>query len=213
MATDARTVVLVEGLSDRVALEVLADRSGRDLGAEGVAIVPTGGASAVGTFAASILERGTRLAGLYDVGEVTVVGRQLERAGAGTRLDRAGLEAIGFFACDADLEDELIRALGVDGVEDVLARQGDLASFRRVQRQPAQRDRPVTAQLHRFLGTRSGRKWHYAALLDRRAGARRRPAPADAPPGRRLNLRSVLQNRLDRAGTEGQDGLTAAAWR
>ena len=47
----------------------------------------------------------------------------------------------------------------------MLARQGDLASFRRLQRQPAQRDRPVTAQLHRFLGTRSGRKWHYAALL------------------------------------------------
>ena len=55
--------------------------------------------------------------------------------------------------CVDDLEDELIRALGVDGVEAVLDRQGELASFRRLQRQPAQRDRPVTEQLHRFLGT------------------------------------------------------------
>jgi len=165
LAAGARTVVLVEGLSDRVALEVLADRLGRDLAAAGVAIVPTGGATAVGAFAAACRARGARVAGLYDAGEAAVVARMLARAGAAPDLDRRGLEDIGFYACDADLEDELIRALGVDGVEDVLARQGDLASFRRLQRQPAQRDRTATAQLHRFLGARSGRKWQYAALL------------------------------------------------
>jgi hypothetical protein len=165
VAPGAGTVVLVEGSSDRIALEVLADRHGRDLAAEGVAVVPTGGATALGAFAARFLDRGLRVAGLYDVGERRVVSRVLARAGVGRDLDGAALERLGFYACVDDLEDELIRALGPDGVVAVLERQGDLASFRRFQRQPAQRDRPVGAQLHRFLGTRSGRKGQYAALL------------------------------------------------
>ena len=41
---DPRTVVLVEGSSDQVALEALAERRGRELAAEGVAVVPMGGA-------------------------------------------------------------------------------------------------------------------------------------------------------------------------
>src|SRR5882672_4984708 len=41
----ARAVVLVEGLSDRRALEALAARRGRDLGAEGVSVVSIGGAT------------------------------------------------------------------------------------------------------------------------------------------------------------------------
>jgi hypothetical protein len=162
---DTRCVVLVEGLSDRVALEVLADRLGRDLAAEGVVVVPTGGASAVSAFAIEFAARQLRLAGLYDAGEERLVVRALARVGVSGAVDRRGLAAAGFFACEDDLEDELIRALGTAGVEAVLERQGDLTSFRRFQRQPAQRERPVAAQLHRFMGTRSGRKWQYAALL------------------------------------------------
>jgi len=71
----------------------------------------------------------------------------------------------GVFACDADLEDELIRALGTAAVEAVLEAEGELASFRRFQEQPAQRGRDLHAQLHRFLGTRAGRKIRYGALL------------------------------------------------
>lgn len=174
-----RTVVLVEGLSDRVALEVLADRRGRDLAAEGVVVVPTGGATAVGTFAARVGERGLGLAGLYDAGEEVMVRRVLQRVGITAGPDRADLEERAFFACVDDLEDELIRALGADGVEAVLERQGDLASFRRFQRQPAQRDRPVRAQLHRFMGTRSGRKWQYAALLTDAVDLDAVPPPLD----------------------------------
>ena len=47
-AVDA--VVLVEGESDRAAVDALAKRLGRDLDAEGVSIVAMGGASAVGDF-------------------------------------------------------------------------------------------------------------------------------------------------------------------
>ncbi|HEU4842337.1 MAG TPA: TOPRIM nucleotidyl transferase/hydrolase domain-containing protein [Ilumatobacteraceae bacterium] len=176
-----RVVLLVEGLSDRVAVEVLADRRGHDLAAAGVAVVPMGGATAVRAHAERFGPggRGLTLGGLYDAAEERAVGRALERAGLGTGLDRAALEDLGFYGCDADLEDELIRALGVAGVEAVLDRQGDLASFRRFQAQPAQRDRPAAAQLHRFMGTRSGRKWQYAALLTDAVDLAAVPRPLD----------------------------------
>ncbi len=45
-----RSVVLVEGSSDRAAHEVLAARRGRDLSAEGVAVVTMGGAKNIWRF-------------------------------------------------------------------------------------------------------------------------------------------------------------------
>ncbi len=48
---------------------------------------------------------------------------------------------------------------------DVVEQQGELALFRTFQKQPAQRERPVEAQLRRFLGTHSGRKAQYARAL------------------------------------------------
>ncbi|MDT0530609.1 ATP-dependent endonuclease [Micromonospora sp. DSM 115977] len=165
--TDARTVVLVEGPSDRVALETLAARRGRDLDAEGVRVVAMGGATNVGHFLDQLgpAGRGLRLAGLYDEAEEGYFRRGLERCGFGVDLSRADLTALGFYVCVADLEDELIRAVGVAGVRAVLAAEGELRSFDLFQRQPAQRGRAVEAQLRRFLGTRSGRKSAYARLL------------------------------------------------
>jgi hypothetical protein len=61
-------VVLVEGLSDRIAVETLAARQGRDLAAEGVAVTPIGGAQAIGRALAG-LRPGVRVAGLCDAGE------------------------------------------------------------------------------------------------------------------------------------------------
>ena len=75
------------------------------------------------------------------------------------------MEALGFFVCERDLEDELIRALGVDAVERAIEGEGELASLRIMQRQPAQRDRPAAEQLRRFIGTRSGRKIRYGHVL------------------------------------------------
>ena len=61
-----RTVVLVEGVSDKVALEALAARRGRDLAAEGVSVVAIGGAQAIGRFLALYGPQGSNvgLAGL-----------------------------------------------------------------------------------------------------------------------------------------------------
>lgn len=164
---EAAAIVLVEGFSDQIAVETLAARSGRELEDEGVAVVPIGGAQAVSHFLRRFGPRGSnlRLAGLCDLGEEAVFRRSLERAGFGSPLTREDMERVGFFVCDADLEDELIRALGPGGVESVLEAEGDLDAFRTFQRQPAWRGRPAERQLRRFMGSAGRRKLRYARLL------------------------------------------------
>jgi hypothetical protein len=162
-----QTVVLVEGSSDQVALEALADRRGRDLAAAGIAVVAMGGARNIRRFLELFGPRGLNLglAGLCDAGEEGDFRRGLEWAGLGSNLGRAEMEALGFYVCVADLEDELIRCLGAAAVEQVVEAQGELGSFRTFQRQPAWRARPSQEQLRRFIGTHSGRKLRYARLL------------------------------------------------
>src|SRR5205085_3482244 len=116
---DVRTVVLVEGASDRCAVEALAERFGRSLDAEGISIVSIGGATNIRSFLDLFGPRGfdVGVAGLCDAGEESVYRRALERAGLGTGLGRAEMESLGFYVCVEDLEDELIRCLGVASVE------------------------------------------------------------------------------------------------
>jgi hypothetical protein len=165
-------VVLVEGMSDRSALTTLAERRGRDLDREGVFVVPMGGATNIGHFLALFgpAGLGTRLAGLCDQGEE----RDFRRA-----LDRVALPWSGFFVCVADLEDELIRALGAAAVEELIEAAGELGPFRTFTRQPFQRGRPRTQQLRRFMGTRSGRKIRYGHLLAAALDLDRVPDPLD----------------------------------
>jgi hypothetical protein len=175
------TVVLVEGFSDRCALEALAVRGGRDLHHEGVTIVPMGGATNIGHFLDAFGPRGlgVRLAGLCDAAAEPDFRRGLQRAGVGARLSRAGLERLGFSTCVADLEDELIRSLGPAAVEQVIEGQGELGSLRTLQKQPAHRGAPAVAQLRRFMGTRSGRKSRYARLLAEAVDPARVPWPLE----------------------------------
>jgi hypothetical protein len=177
---DLQSVVLVEGVSDQRALEALAELRGRDLAAEGVSIVPMGGAQAIGRFVDHYGPRGlgVRLAGLCDAGEERHFAQALERAGFGSGLTRRDLEALGFYVCVDDLEDELIRALGPAATEDVIDAEGELGSFRTLQKQPAWRGRPIAAQLHRFMGTHSGRKAKAGALV-RALELDRVPRPLD----------------------------------
>ena len=163
----SRAVILVEGLSDLHAVEALARRCGRDLRAEGVSVVPMGGATNIGHFLEHFGPHGLglELAGLCDAAEAGHFLRGLERAGFGRNLTRPEMEALGFYVCIEDLEDELIRALGVACVEQTVAAQGELGSFRILQKQPAQRGRAAEQQLRRFMGSRSGRKSRYARLL------------------------------------------------
>jgi hypothetical protein len=163
---DASALVLVEGVSDKVALETLAARRRSDLAAERIAVVAIGGAQALGTvlrdFGAQRSD--VRLAGLCDVGEEPGFRRALERAGLGSDLTREGMERLGFYVCDPDLEGELIRALGAERVEAVLETGGSLSAFRTFQKQPQWRGQPPEAQLRRFFGSSAG-KIKYARLL------------------------------------------------
>jgi hypothetical protein len=178
---DARAIVLVEGISDQIALATLAARRRRDLDDEGIVVVPIGGAQAIGRFLARFGPRGldTKLAGLCDAGEEEVFRRSLERAGFGSNLTRRDMERLGFFVCVEDLEDELIRALGPASVEAVLDSQGDLGPFRTFQKQPAWRGQPVEAQLRRFMGSADRRKLRYARLLVEALDLAQVPRPLD----------------------------------
>lgn len=164
---DSRAVVLVEGISDQRALETLAERRGRKLDAEGISVVPIGGAQSIGRFLNRFGPQGldVTLAGLCDAGEEADFQRGLERAGLGSNLTRVEMERLGFYVCVADLEDELIRALGAASVEQVIDAQGDLGSFRTLQKQPAWQGRSTAEQLRRFMGSGGSRKIRYARLL------------------------------------------------
>jgi hypothetical protein len=181
-AAAAVAVLVVEGISDQIAVETLAARRGRDLDAERVVVLPTGGAHAMTRYLAQFgpAGAGLRIAGLCDAGEENVVRRGLARAGIGVAGTRAGLERLGFYVCVEDLEDELIRAIGPDRVAALIDSQGDLGSFRSLQRQPEWRGQPAAAQLRRFLGSGATRKLRYARLLAGAVDLDRLPHPLEA---------------------------------
>ena len=164
-----------------MALTALGERRGRDLNAEGITAVAMGGATNVGRFLELLGPQGldANLAGLCDGGEERRFQRALERAGFGADLTRSDMERLGFFVCDTDLEDELIRSLGVEAVLDVVAAQGELEAFRALQKQPAWRNHGAAAQLRRWLGAGSQRKYRYAVLLVDALDLDRVPAPLD----------------------------------
>jgi len=178
----ARAVILVEGVSDQIALETLAVRRGRDLGAEGIVVLPVGGIHAVTRFLRQFGPEGegVRLAGLCDAGEEDILRRGLATAHVGSPRTRADMERMSFHVCVEDLEDELIRAVGAARVIELFGSQGDLRSFRSMRRQPAWRGRSTEAQLRRFLGAGSQRKLRYARLLVEAVDPGGLPRPLDA---------------------------------
>jgi hypothetical protein len=120
---------------------------------------------------------GLRLVGLYDAPDEAIVLHGLAAAGI---TGPAGLERLGFFGCSLDLEDELIRALGTEGVEAVIDAAGETRSLRLLAGMPAQRGWPRPAVLRRFLGSQSGRKARYAALFVEAVEPGRVPEPLAA---------------------------------
>jgi hypothetical protein len=146
-----RAVVLVEGESDRIAVETLAARRGRDLPAEGVAVISIGGAQGIERALRGYGE--LRVAGLYDIAEKAAVLRGLERA---------DVASDGFFACEPDLEGELVRALGAERMLELVEERGQLGAFTTYRKQPAKRGMALEAQLHGWL---HNWKVRYAAAL------------------------------------------------
>ncbi|WP_369194322.1 TOPRIM nucleotidyl transferase/hydrolase domain-containing protein [Streptomyces djakartensis] len=167
-----RAAVLLEGQSDVAAVSALAARRGRDLAAEGVCVLSIGGAMSVGRHARLLGPPGLglRLTGLCDEGERGYYARGFENAGAAQD---------DFFVCAADLEDELIRALGVARVAELVREEGDRRPLQTFLRQPAQQGRAPRQQFRRFLGTKKGRKIHYGRVLVEALEADQVPQPLD----------------------------------
>lgn len=173
-------VVLVEGVTDQIALDALARRVGRRLDREGVAVAPMGGAHAIGTFLDVLADRPEPpryIGGMCDRREAPVVKAALVRRGWGPMATDVDLERAGFHVCDADLEGELIAAIGAVGTERLLERHGDLPAFRILQQQAPWRGRPIDEQLHRFLRSRARRMHRYAARLVETIDLDRMPKP------------------------------------
>ena len=170
----ARCIVLVEGVTDQIAVDRVAARRGVGLNGPEVVVAPMGGAHAVATFLAAIDERSRRpdvVVGLCDDREAHV----FRSAFARWRWPSGHVHV-----CRPDLEAELIRALTPIRFLELIEREGDLGSFRTLQRQGVWRDRPIEEQLHRFLraGARRGHVYVGAmvdALVDDEI-----PAPLDA---------------------------------
>ena len=158
----AHVVIAVEGVSDRIVLELLARRQGRNLAAEGMEIVPIGGAHAISRFVSG-LPPGTNVRGLCDANEAYLFRRVLDDVSV----------------CTPDLEGELLRALGLDAVQALVADAGDSNTFRKFQHQPAQRTRSLEAQLDRWLRSGWRRYQRYLPLLVDALDLDRVPRPLD----------------------------------
>jgi hypothetical protein len=152
---------------------------GRDLGAEGVSIVPTNGAHAISRFLRQLAAEkpGAKLAGLYDAGEEEVIRAALERAGYGPNLDRSRLEGFGFFACIVDLEDELIRAAGETNLAKLIEREGDAQPWHGFRQQHAWHGRPIDQQFRRFIRSVSERNSRYIRAIVETIDPSRLPRP------------------------------------
>jgi hypothetical protein len=170
--TARRTLVLVEGDSDAGAVRALADLIGCDLDAHQIEVKSAHGVTNFPPLLAAFLRAcpGATVFGMYDVAEERYVRRALAHASVPIAADES-LESFGFYECVVDLEDELIRALGTEAVERVIA------SLRRFQAMPQQRDRPAHHQLRRFLGTRATRKIRSARRLVEALDVARLPRP------------------------------------
>jgi hypothetical protein len=176
-----RVAVLLEGPSDVAAVRAVAAAHGLGEREHGFRLVDMGGATNIRRHLQRLRSErpGVRVLGMCDAGEAPFFARALDPDGGPDAVGTLGEH--GFQVCVADLEDELIRALGTDRVMGVLERLGlahRLAAFRQ---QVLWRDRPLHECLHRFAGIASGRK----ILLAGELAAALEPEEAP-PPLRRL---------------------------
>jgi hypothetical protein len=162
-----RTIVIVEGATDHLALTLAARRLGLDLEAEDVTVMPIGGAHAINGFLAELVREDPqiKIAGLCDEGEEGVFRAALERAGYGSKLSRDDLEGLGFFVCSADLEDELIRAVGTPAIARLTELAGDARAWYTFQRQPAWQGQATHQQFRRFIRSVSERNVRYIRAI------------------------------------------------
>ncbi len=179
LTPDADAIVLVEGISDQIAIETLATRQGFDLQARAIVVVPIGGAQAAGNYMSMFGPggQGLPLAGFCDADAAETFRRAVVRADVGSPVDVSEMAALGFHLCHRDLEDELIRAAGTDTMLVVVESQGELGSFHTMQKQVKWRGRATAEQLHRFIRSKATRSQRYARVVLEVIEPEQAPAP------------------------------------
>lgn len=165
-AEDARTVVLVEGISDQIAVDAMLARSGRDAAAEQIVVIPIGGAQAVAKYVSEFATSD----------DVTIVGL-CDEAEAGFFAEAFAAPIGSYFVCAPDLEAELIRSFEPAELEAIIEAHGELKSLRTMQKQAAWRDQPFDQQVHRWIRARAVRSSRYSAILIEAAAEDRLPRP------------------------------------
>ncbi|QSB23680.1 ATP-dependent nuclease [Curtobacterium sp. 24E2] len=105
----ARRVVAVEGLSDRIILERIAEVTGRQLDRLGVSVLEVVGSGDMGPIEKLFGDQGFQIpmSRLIDVDAADRVARELG-------VERKALPSRSVWVSDADLEDEYVRALGAE---------------------------------------------------------------------------------------------------
>lgn len=189
---DAGTTVLFEGASDRLAFEAVARRLAADI--RHLRLVDLDGITNLRRRLTELraLSDPPRVLGLYDSAEGRYVTQVLIDVGILVGPEAAPRD-VGFHGCERDLEDEVIRAAGPALVLATLETRGELTRFRVFQGQPAQRERSVEAQLHRFAGTTAGRKARFATDVIDALPLDRMPPPLVAL------LEAALESTVSRA--------------
>jgi hypothetical protein len=174
----ARKVVLVEGISDVLAIRAMATRAGRNLDAEGVTLLSLEGGGGFEAYVKLLgpFGLGLELLGLCDADQEALWSRWLEAAGFGQNLDRSAMEALGFFVCDRDLEDEFIQTLGVGTVVQLIDNEGETPAFQAFINEPKHQNKSPEDQIRSFF-RKQGRKARYAPLLVDATAAGGEPHP------------------------------------
>ena len=166
--------VLLEGTSDVAAVRVAAGLAGRDPSA--VTLVALGGATNARRVLGELVPARHSVLGLCDRNEAPYVLRALNHVGYAVR-DVESLPRHGFWVCDRDLEEELIRAAGATRALEVLETTRLSTSFATFTRQPAWGGRPFADQLRPFAGAGSGRRELLAGALPAALTAEELPLP------------------------------------
>ena len=155
----ARTVIFAEGPSDYLALHAAADVLSVDLDARGAAVVSLQGASLLSIYLTLLGPNGLDLSlcGLCDLDAESEWRAKLQAVGLNA-TSRAALNSQGFYVCDIDLEDELIRAHGSTAVQSIIALEGEARKFSAFASQLPNRSLTLSEQLTEFV-RKSKTRW------------------------------------------------------
>ncbi len=154
----AETVILLEGHSDLLAIRVLARALDVDLDARGISLLSLDGAGSVVHYLSLFgpAGLGLTLRGLCDADHEETWRTRLQDAGIEV-TDRAAMNAVGFQVADADLEEELIGALGTQRVSELIEKENADQAFANFTQQGAIARLSLAEQQHDFLHKQSVR--------------------------------------------------------